>query len=207
MTDKNGKQMKTGDTVRVEGGYFKNDNGIFRVIHSPGDADWTGQYYCLKLLKKDGTISETTYNSGSWPIAVYTNSQEKRWAAKRHNAEHATIEIVEVQFTTPKPEQKGIKFLWNGIKVDGKLYPVHYSLGNLVNSPASTISLSVKGYGHLPKIKGLHVTNDSDMQSDYHDYDRAKIKVGETYYFEALTAYNEQETHYAKRFAKKYGTA
>ena len=29
MTDKNGKEIKTGDIVKIEGGYFKRDNGTF----------------------------------------------------------------------------------------------------------------------------------------------------------------------------------
>ena len=201
MTDKNGKQIKTGDTVKVEGGFFKTDNGIFKVIHSPGDADWSGDYCHMRLLKKDGTISETTYNSGSWPIAVYTNSWQKRIEAKEHNKQHATIEIVEVTFTAPKPPQAGMKFLWNGIKIDGKLYPAYYYKDDYKGT--ATITVSIKGYKSLPQIKGLLIENDSDLQSDYFDSDRIKIKPGTQYYFEALTAFNAYEEHYKKRVAKR----
>ena len=37
MVDKNGRQIQTGDVVLVSGGYFKSDNGLFAVIHAPGD--------------------------------------------------------------------------------------------------------------------------------------------------------------------------
>lgn len=45
--DKNGKEIKTGDIVKIEGGYFKADNGLFRVEHAPGDPNWLGKDWCL----------------------------------------------------------------------------------------------------------------------------------------------------------------
>ena len=48
MLDKNGIEIKTGDIVEVAGAFFKNDNGLYFVEHSPGDPSWSGQDHCLK---------------------------------------------------------------------------------------------------------------------------------------------------------------
>jgi hypothetical protein len=92
--DKNGKEIKTGDIVRIEGGYFKSDNGLFKVEHAPGDANWNGNDWCLRKVKKDGTSSVGKYTTAFWPLMVTINSHDKRYAAKEHNAKYATIEVV-----------------------------------------------------------------------------------------------------------------
>lgn len=94
MTDKNGKAMKTGDIVKIEGGYFKADNGLFKIMHSPGDNNWSGKDYSLQRLNKDYSFSESKYKVAFFPLMVTTNSYEKRIAAKAHNREHATIEVI-----------------------------------------------------------------------------------------------------------------
>ena len=94
MNDKNGKQIKTGDIVRIEGGYFKADNGTFLVEKSPGDPIWSGSDYCLKKCNKKGEESTAKCTTAFWPLMVTVNSRDKRLEAKRHNAEHATIEII-----------------------------------------------------------------------------------------------------------------
>jgi len=94
MTDKNGKEIKTGDIVRIEGGYFKADNGTFLVEKSPGDPNWLGSDYCLKKCNKKGEESKAKYSTAFWPLMVTTNSYQKRHEAKHHNAEHATIEVI-----------------------------------------------------------------------------------------------------------------
>lgn len=94
MTDKNGKQIKTGDIVKIEGGYFKADNGTFLIKRSPGDPQWSGSDYCLTKCNKKGKESIAKYSTAFWPIMVTTNSRDKRMKAKRHNLEHATIEVI-----------------------------------------------------------------------------------------------------------------
>lgn len=94
MTDKNGKQIKHGDMVKIEGGFFKADNGLFRVEHAPGDENWLGNDYCLKRVKKDGTQSTGKYTTAFWPLMVTVNSYEKRIQAREHNANFATIEVI-----------------------------------------------------------------------------------------------------------------
>lgn len=94
MTDKNGKEIKTGDIVKIEGGYFKADNGTFLVKHSPGDPNWSGSDYCLTKCNKKGVESESKYSTAFWPLMVTVNSRDKHYAAKQHNKEHATIEVI-----------------------------------------------------------------------------------------------------------------
>ena len=94
MTDKNGKEIKTGDIVRIEGGYFKADNGTFLVKHSPGDPSWLGSDYGLTKCTKKGRESTAKYAAAFWPLTVTVNSRETSLNARRHNAEHATSEVI-----------------------------------------------------------------------------------------------------------------
>jgi hypothetical protein len=94
MLDKNGREIKTGDIVKIEGGYFKADNGTFLVEKSPGDPSWSGSDYCLKKCNKKGVESTSKYATAFWPLMITVSSRDKSIAAKQHNKEHATIEII-----------------------------------------------------------------------------------------------------------------
>lgn len=94
MLDKNGVVIKTGDVVEIKGAYFKNDNGLWFVEHSDGDADWCGKDHGLRKISKTGKISAAARNLCFWPIMITTNSRLKRAEAKAWNKEHATIEVV-----------------------------------------------------------------------------------------------------------------
>jgi len=93
--DKNGKEIKTGDVVKIEGGYFKADNGLFKVVHSPGDPDWLGKDWSLCRVNKNGTLSKSKHRTAFWPLMVTVSGYKKRIEARDHNAQNATIEIVE----------------------------------------------------------------------------------------------------------------
>lgn len=93
MTDKNNRPMKTGDVVEVTGAYFKNDNGLYFVEHTPGDPNWSSRDHYLRRIKRNGELSTAKDNICFWPISVYVNSREKRAAANQWNREHAEIEI------------------------------------------------------------------------------------------------------------------
>lgn len=101
-----------------------------------------------------------------------------------------------------------VKFLWNGIKVDGELYRAHYSKGNYYESsgiPKDTITVYAKDYSALPQLEGVQIENDSDAMTDYFETDRMRIYPDSKYYNDALIAYNKMVEHNEKRFAKKYG--
>lgn len=93
MTDKNNRPMKTGDVVEITGAYFKNDNGLYFVEHTPGDPNWSGRDHCLRRIKRNGELSTAKDNICFWPISAYVNSRDKRAAANEWNREHAEIEI------------------------------------------------------------------------------------------------------------------
>jgi hypothetical protein len=95
LIDKNGIELKTGQIVKIEGGFFKADNGLFRISHSPNDENWSGSDYCLKKVnKRDFSDSTIKYNLGFWPLMVTVNSREKSIEAKEHNKNNATIEVI-----------------------------------------------------------------------------------------------------------------
>lgn len=93
MTDKNNRTMKTGDVVEITGAYFKNDNGLYFVEHTPGDPNWSGRDHCLRRIKRNGELSTAKDNICFWPISAFVNSRDKRAAANQWNQEHAEIEI------------------------------------------------------------------------------------------------------------------
>ena len=93
MIDKNGIEIKTGDVVEITGAYFKNDNGLYFVRRSAGDAGWCGNYHSLHKISKTGKISRASGASRSWPISIYTNDYMKRIEGNAWNEEYATIEV------------------------------------------------------------------------------------------------------------------
>lgn len=86
-------EIKTGDVVEISGAYFKNDNGLYFVAHSPGDPGWSGSDHSLQKISKTGKLSTAKHNLCFWPIMITTNSWAKRAEAKSWNKEHATIEV------------------------------------------------------------------------------------------------------------------
>lgn len=94
LADKNGIEIKTDDIVIIKNGYFKSDNGLYKVSRSPGDENWTGSYHSLKKMNKNGTMSKSKNNICFWPLMITVSSQEKRIEAKSHNQKYATIEVL-----------------------------------------------------------------------------------------------------------------
>lgn len=100
MLDKNGREIKTGDIVVITGGFFKADNGRFRVIHSPGDPDWYGKDYCLERCNKNGTPSNSKYRTAFWPIDDHLGSYGATITkAQEYANEHDEIVIINDRFT------------------------------------------------------------------------------------------------------------
>ncbi len=93
-----------------------------------------------------------------------------------------------------------IKFLWNGIKVDGKLHRVFYSGAELIgNYPKGTLTIYARDYKSLPKIPGVNVQNDSDMMTDYFETDRARILPDNPHYAAICAALQKLKKHNSKR--------
>lgn len=86
--------MKTGDIVEISNAFFKNDNGMYVVAHSPGDPNWCGSDYSLRKLNKNGSLSTRKYNIAFWPLKAFTNSYWKRAEANDWNSKNATIAVV-----------------------------------------------------------------------------------------------------------------
>lgn len=95
LTDKNNREMKTGDIVKIENAYFKNDNGYYYIAHTPGDITWCGSDYSLKKINKSGKISTAARSIAFWPLKAFCNDKLKNAAANEHNKQYATIEIID----------------------------------------------------------------------------------------------------------------
>lgn len=95
LTDKNGIEMKTGDIVKIENAYFKNDNGFYYIENTPGDLSWCGNEYSLHKICKNGKLSTASNHIAFWPLAAFCNDRAKNYAAREHNKQFATIEIID----------------------------------------------------------------------------------------------------------------
>lgn len=93
--DKNGKEMRTGDIVKISGAYTKRHNGYFVIEHTPGDVSWLGEDYSLQRLKKNGEYSSGSYTTQFWPLSYFSNNRTHNTLAREHDSKNATIEIVE----------------------------------------------------------------------------------------------------------------
>ena len=94
MTDKNGKELKTGMVVRITGAYFKADNGLYYIDSSPGDASWCGKDYSLHAITRKGEIKQKG-RICFWPLMSFVNDREKTAIANEWNGKNAQIEVVE----------------------------------------------------------------------------------------------------------------
>jgi hypothetical protein len=82
-----------------------------------------------------------------------------------------------------------VKFLWNGIKVDGTLHRAWYSDGDRNGS----ITIFAKDYHDFPKVEGLVVKNDSDSQQDCFHKDHIKVQPDNPHYPAIMEAFKAQE--------------
>ena len=93
--DKNGREIKTGDVVRISGAYFKADNGLYAVMNVPGNPDWAGSDICLHKICRDGRLSTAKYTTAFWPLVALSSNRERNALSADWNKEHAEIEIVD----------------------------------------------------------------------------------------------------------------
>ena len=96
MLDKNGKEIKAGDIVKVSGAYFKKDNGLYFV-----EQDGTNEAYMshdeitIYKINRNGKISTGKYNLNFFPLNHYCSDRRKNAEAYEHDKKHCTIEIVD----------------------------------------------------------------------------------------------------------------
>lgn len=91
-----------------------------------------------------------------------------------------------------------LKFLWNGIKIDGKLYRARYSPGELIGYPAGTITIYAKDYERFPKIEGLTVKNGSNIIESYYELDKIVVTPDNPYYAVVKAALEAENRHYSR---------
>lgn len=101
-----------------------------------------------------------------------------------------------------------IKWMWNGIKVDGKLYRCHYGIGPYTiasNIPNGTVCVYAKDYFGFPSLEkaNIHIINESDGQTDYFEKDRFYITSDSIHYQNAYNAYKKMTEHFEKLCAKR----
>lgn len=95
MMDKNGREIKTGDVVRITGAFFKNDNGLYFVTDMAGDPSYCGKDISLTRICKNGHISTAKYRVSFWPLVSFCNDKMQNAVAWDWNREHAEIEVVD----------------------------------------------------------------------------------------------------------------
>lgn len=97
-----------------------------------------------------------------------------------------------------------LKFMYNGIKVDGKLYKAWYSKGRLISNPdEGIITIYARDYTRLPNIEGLNVQNDTDIMTDYFDSDKIRVVPSNKWYSQVHEAYEKQEKKRTRRREKR----
>jgi Fe2+ or Zn2+ uptake regulation protein len=89
--------------------------------------------------------------------------------------------------------------MWNGIKIDGKLYKAHYSEGALTNYEEGTLTIYAKEYSRFPKIEGLTIYNDSDIMTDYFEEDQIRVTPDNVFYNQVQGAISKANKHYNKK--------
>ena len=96
-----------------------------------------------------------------------------------------------------------VQFMYNGIKVDGKLYKASYSDAKLCRYPEGTITIYGKRYRALPPIPGLNVTNNSEIMTDYFENDSIRVEPDNPWYPQVQEACAKERVHDAAVWEKR----
>lgn len=96
------------------------------------------------------------------------------------------------------------KFMWNGIKVDGRLYRAWYSDSKLIGDyPDGTITIYGKDYKSFPQILGLTAQNDTDIMTDYFEKDRIRVTPDNHHYPAICEAMKKAKEHNKKLWERR----
>jgi len=101
-----------------------------------------------------------------------------------------------------------IKFMWNGIKINGELYRGSWYKGEYTATsgiPKGTLTMYARDYRSIPRVAGLNINNETEILTDYFETDTIRIEPDSKYYAEAIEAWKKQEEHNNKRFNKRMG--
>lgn len=99
-----------------------------------------------------------------------------------------------------------LKFMYNGIKLDGTLYKGWYSKGTYTEQskiPKGSITIYARDYKRFPKVEGLQVVNNSDSMTDYFEEDKIRVFPSNPFYEEVHKAYEKQEERMKKAKEKR----
>ncbi len=139
-----------------------------------------------------------------------TRQEREKDEAQAHVAARKAEIALQIANPPVVPADHGLRFFWNGIKAkDGELkyglQNAYYSLGNLYDYPADTLSINAKDYrGFSAEVRTcFHVRNNSDSYSDYHDHDHIRVCPNHPLYSLVMQAYQAQERHETARKAKR----
>lgn len=125
-------------------------------------------YYVAEHFKKEADGAQERAEE----LQTRFGDTEQVSACKIHAAQYrAVYERLSAAAVEPKQKEpeKGVKFYYNGIKVDGgRLIPCHFWFDE------NSVSFSVKGCNSLPR-EYFTVKNNSDPYSDYFDDDHTTL--------------------------------
>ena len=113
------------------------------------------------------------------------------------------VEAVERSLEPLPNSEPDVKFMWNGIKIDGVLYKGTYYSGSYKGVPEGSITVSMDR-SNTPRIEGLEIENNSDIMTDYFEKDFVIIRPDSIYYNAALKAANDYQIRLEKKAINQY---
>lgn len=151
---------------------------------------------------------------GSFPFSSAETKLYETIINTKQN-ERQSVHTANLNQGESSPQHK-IKFVWNGIKIDGHLYKGKYSIGPYTEAsalPKGTVTIYMDT-SRTPRNCGLEVKNESDIMTDYFESDTVIVRTDSAYYPEAASAATAYDIHmekaavkqYEKAFAKHLGT-
>ena len=227
----NASKIQIGRVVKFEAGYGGTDGiGAIVAIHgTPSEQPAKTIGGILTIVRDNDCTVDVILADGRELFGIYQSSidrpgigiklrdemvadvddlfvraaQAKADAAIAKAKARAEFEAAEASRVINNPPV----FFWNGIK-DGKgekLQRAHYSMGQLINFTAGTITIYGRDYtGFSRKVRECFaVQNDTDSQVDYFDKDSIRVIPQHPLYAAVKAAYDAQQA----RYSAKYGRA
>jgi hypothetical protein len=98
-----------------------------------------------------------------------------------------------------KTKKLNIKFMYNGIKIDGTLHKGFWSKGGYIKPGREDwIQFYSRGYKPIPNFGAIKINN-TDIGTDYFETDSIIFNCQSPYYCDALKAYLMQQERRAKQ--------